>query len=746
MTIVDYAKRDRAGEVAFYVLLWKRKGIELELFDNYWKDVHGPVCARLPGQYQYWQFHVGHNEGGIWPVPGDHLNASPSEQQFDGIAELTFKSEADRQTWFKAAGILMDDEYNIFSKAIGYNTSPGNSITYLDRIANGAPNGDLNVKKYHFLIRKIDNVSLEEFRQYLKERLAPIFANSEKVIKCRLHLFDEIDNSRPEAGVVSHTELPEQQYHAALEIAFANRLEMSLFLNSSNYQTAAKDLLKYVKHFKPFPERSAYTFVYEGKMTLAGQRSSAVANLITNIGAANQLKESIESLILGTGALEATQKTSATEKLPGTNSDLVKALFARGESFDPQGFSEFFTDKPVYQFGNYPICFDKESIKASTTNFFGAVAALYHNIKMLWEAGEVVFVEMDVTYWRKDGSVVTLPCMDIVRFEGNKVADLRIFMDANPVGDASIPVADTASLRIISEGKRLQTSDMMRKYFAEHPDGQARLATGFIPKWAIAGPQWSVKTPIPNLDGATLLRTPVNGTEKLPGTNSDLVKGLFARGESFDPQGFIEFFTDKPIYQFGNYPICFDKPSIETSTTNFFSMVSALYHDIKMLWEIGEVVFVEMDVTYWRKDGSVVTLPCMDIVRFEGNKIAELRICMDANPVGNANIPVADTVGVKFLSEKKRLQTSDVMRKYFAEHPDGQARVSAGFIPKWAIAGPKWPIAKPLTADSLLSTAENSELISQDKWEQVKIYLKTLVSDQLATLLASETGIPRIGN
>jgi len=63
----NYANRDEKGKVAFYVLLWKRASISLGLFDNYWKDVHGPVCARLPGQYQYWQFHVAHDEGGFFP-------------------------------------------------------------------------------------------------------------------------------------------------------------------------------------------------------------------------------------------------------------------------------------------------------------------------------------------------------------------------------------------------------------------------------------------------------------------------------------------------------------------------------------------------------------------------------------------------------------------------------------------------------------------------------------------------------
>ncbi len=61
-----------------------------------------------------------------------------------------------------------------------------------------------------------------------------------------------------------------------------------------------KILAKYVKGFFPFPERSTYTFVYDGKMTLAGKCSSQVADLILQAGATNQLKEDVVALMNGT--------------------------------------------------------------------------------------------------------------------------------------------------------------------------------------------------------------------------------------------------------------------------------------------------------------------------------------------------------------------------------------------------------------------------------------------------------------
>ncbi|MGM3306264.1 EthD domain-containing protein [Anabaena sp. WFMT] len=294
----DYSARDQKGKVAFYVLLWKRQGISLELFDNYWKDVHGPVCARLPGQYQYWQFHVAHNQGGFCPdIPGLDYTWD-SEDNFDGIAELTFASVADRQTWFTASAILMDDEHNLFRKAIGYNSSPGNSITYVDRIPTGDPNGETGVIKFHVMVKKANGASTEAFRRYLTETFAPKVSSSDSVLKFRLHLFEAVDNSRPDAAGVGHYEPAEKQYHAAYEIAFANHLEREKFFASAEYLTAVKDAAKYIKQIQPFPERTAYTFVYNAQMTLAGQRSSSVAELITEIGAVNQLQEDIESLML----------------------------------------------------------------------------------------------------------------------------------------------------------------------------------------------------------------------------------------------------------------------------------------------------------------------------------------------------------------------------------------------------------------------------------------------------------------
>ncbi len=321
---IDYSARDAEAKVTFYVLLWKRKGITLAEFDDYWRDVHGPVCARLPGQFQYWQFHVGHNEGGIFPSVDGVSYSTAAADQFDGIAELTFRSVADRQIWFDAASILMDDEHNIFSKAIGYVTEQGNSKTYVDGIKVGDPNGNLDVIKFHVMVRQSPRVSNIDFRRYMTDTFAANVVRDENVLKFRLHLFEPPDVSRPDAAGVVHIEPQASQYQAAYEIAFENKLAMEHFFASQAYANATGEQARYIEQVSPFPERDPYTFVYDGQMTLAGQRGSRTAELITTLGATNQLRADIHELMIGSHV----QSTSVASQ-NGTHSTPGKAATAQ---------------------------------------------------------------------------------------------------------------------------------------------------------------------------------------------------------------------------------------------------------------------------------------------------------------------------------------------------------------------------------------------------------------------------------
>jgi ketosteroid isomerase-like protein len=292
------------------------------------------------------------------------------------------------------------------------------------------------------------------------------------------------------------------------------------------------------------------------------------------------------------------------DRIPGRMAENVLRLFARGEAFDSDGFISFFTEKPVYQFGNWGTCLDRQAIHASVSAFFSAVEALYHDVRNLWEVGDLVFVQMDVTYWRKDGSSVTLPCADIVQFEGDKVQELRIYMDANPIGDKSRPVAKDASVMVVHEGRRVAPPQLMKKFFAEHPEGIERVAQGYIPKWAIAGPRWPIKA------------------------KSGIIKAMQAAAFGKDWEAFKRLFADKVYYRVGNHAEATGPQAVAEYVRGLpTEHLRITRMDVRNSWETENAAVIEYDVHGVRlKDNKEVRYPCVDLYRFEGDQFKDWRV------------------------------------------------------------------------------------------------------------------------
>ena len=759
----DYSERDLQGKVAFYVLLWKRKDVDRKTFFDYWRNVHGPVCARLPGQHQYWQFHLDHNPSTLWSkIEGINYETVP-EDQFDGIAELTFASEQQRQRWFEAASILMDDEHNLFRKAIGYNTSANNSQTYVDRISDSEPNGTLELLKFHVMIRKAPSVRLEEFRSYMRESFAPVATASDAVLKFRLHLFEEVDNSRADATGTIHTEPLEKQYQAAFEIAFANSLEKKRFFASEQYQQTVSDQPWYISQMSVFPERAVHTFVYDGQMTLSGQRSSTVARLISQVGAINQLQNDVVSLMNGN-----TSFSNGMQNLESTPGCYLRGIHHLGVTVkDMKKSLEFYTEvlggKLVVAENNLigdriqNTLFQQEELDAILRKI--KLKALgVPNLRDGSEALDIKFIsfgnacvelihlkdaQSNQTFNSAEdspshvGRINTMHLSFLVEDD----VDLNLFAqnlerECRKRGFTNVVFNRIVRVKSEAERKAVALKYNSNKYWndPETSDEESSDDYGEFEGWALfycKGPNGEqlefnqatrkIKTNFAEArqkyqeerkmtsdpacgqrarERASLTVANSNSkksystkkekmtSERLPGTSSALVKQLFSRGEAFDSEGFITFFTDDPVYQFGNFEPCLDKAAIRKSADNFFSNISGVYHDIKMMWEVGDVVFVEMDVTYWRKDGSIITLPCFDIFRLEGNKFAELRIFMDVNPVFDSTIAVPNSASVMTLDRDTKLAPPEIMKKFYSEEPEGQERIGLGFAPKWLMVEP----------------------------------------------------------
>ncbi|BAZ50416.1 hypothetical protein NIES4103_30320 [Nostoc sp. NIES-4103] len=123
------------------------------------------------------------------------------------------------------------------------------------------------------------------------------------------------------------------------------------------------------------------------------------------------------------------------ERSPGDLKKLIQQVFEAGEAMDIDRFAQKFTEDAVYKFGNEPVVYGRQEIaKADSIAAFNTtVNSIKHHIENMWELGNMLIVEMDVTYVRKDGEIFNLPACDTVWFDGNLVQRMNIYMDITPV-------------------------------------------------------------------------------------------------------------------------------------------------------------------------------------------------------------------------------------------------------------------------------------------------------------------------
>jgi len=122
------------------------------------------------------------------------------------------------------------------------------------------------------------------------------------------------------------------------------------------------------------------------------------------------------------------------ETRPGEKAEVIRRLIRLFEAMNVDEALTMFTEDARYRFGNYLPAVGREDIrKAATSSHLEAIKGVKFNIQGLWEFGDVLVCEMDIEYIRTDDSVLTLPCADVFRMEGNRIKDMRIYMDPSPL-------------------------------------------------------------------------------------------------------------------------------------------------------------------------------------------------------------------------------------------------------------------------------------------------------------------------
>jgi hypothetical protein len=287
----DHGARDSRIRLQTYSPVRRLEGLPEALFANYWRNVHGPLCSRLPGLGFYVQHHFSRSRrANLWPLsPG----VRSMDVVLDGMVEIGFANDDDARRFTDASAILFGDEINLFSHDLAYSL-PNGSKTFVDRQVDGAPNGPDSLYRLHL---HLDGGPSPAFRAWASD-FAETLAGDPAVLKLRLHLPDPYRNEAPAppSPGVDHHAGPDRQSLAVIEIGFATALAARTFFETEAYTATVLGFTENVRSLGVFLVTGVYTFVRDGVMTTAGLRGSSAAEIIEGIGATNHMRPEVVRL------------------------------------------------------------------------------------------------------------------------------------------------------------------------------------------------------------------------------------------------------------------------------------------------------------------------------------------------------------------------------------------------------------------------------------------------------------------
>lgn len=292
---LDYSQRDRAIAVNSYTTILRRDTLGHEVFVAYWRDVHGPLCARVPGMDWYVQHHFTHqHDDHLWPLP-EGLGPVPG-YVLDGAVEIGFASQEHQELFQKTSPVLFSDEQNVFDETVAY-TLPSGSTTLVDRQVDAVPNGRDVLDRLHVHFSARPGADLAG---WVTSRLAPALVADPGVVKVRVHAPVTYDNAEPAppAPAVRHTVAAERTSLVILEVGFTDSLARRRFHTSQTYADLQAGLAENAQHVTTFAVTGVYTFLRDGRLTTAGVRGSRVAELIDALGSINHTQDPVRHLML----------------------------------------------------------------------------------------------------------------------------------------------------------------------------------------------------------------------------------------------------------------------------------------------------------------------------------------------------------------------------------------------------------------------------------------------------------------
>lgn len=130
-------------------------------------------------------------------------------------------------------------------------------------------------------------------------------------------------------------------------------------------------------------------------------------------------------------AVDAT--LAAIRKMKAGRETLIQRYFEAVDAMDLETFKSMHSNNARVIFANFPPAEGPEQIAGAIGSFWSTIGGLKHNVVNRWDNPDESILEVAVDYRRKDGRSVRLPCVSILKPEGDKVGELRVFIDVAPI-------------------------------------------------------------------------------------------------------------------------------------------------------------------------------------------------------------------------------------------------------------------------------------------------------------------------
>jgi ketosteroid isomerase-like protein len=112
----------------------------------------------------------------------------------------------------------------------------------------------------------------------------------------------------------------------------------------------------------------------------------------------------------------------------------TRNLFATVDTMDVATIASLFAEDGRVVFGNGQPLVGIEAIRTGITAFFDTIAGQHHEVVTEWKVLDDTIVELKVTYDRKDGQQITIPCVTIFHTDvADKIDDYRVYFDVAPI-------------------------------------------------------------------------------------------------------------------------------------------------------------------------------------------------------------------------------------------------------------------------------------------------------------------------